>query len=128
MNTNTQENTWAPLPPVAPAKRSHSSGDAWGRGDYSIPALAIAGASCTGDFADSPAPPSEVKPELNALRQFLATQGIKTAIRGATENGLFSAKVWVQARREDFARAFELAEAWLHDNNDTTHHIHDARS
>jgi hypothetical protein len=125
----TTQETWTPQhPPVAPCKRLHRTSDGWGRGWYDIPALAVAGASCCGSWSDSPAKPDEVKEELDALCKFLATQGIKASIRGASQNGTFSVKVWLQARREDFSRAFSLAEEWLHNNQDTTRHIHDARS
>jgi hypothetical protein len=123
MNTNT-----ITPPPVAPVRRYRRGSDAWGRDSYAIPALAIAGASDTGEWVDSVAPSHTVKEELGALRKFLATQGIKTRTALSRSGNCCCLKRWVLAKRQDFARAFPLAEDWLNNNKNTTQFAHDARS
>jgi hypothetical protein len=109
--------------------RRFHRGDGWGRGSFTIPALAVAGTSYTGEWADSPIKQADCKPELNALRKFLASQGLRTRLfNGGTAGNVFCHKIWILVRRADFARAFSLAEDWLLNNESATHHIHDARS
>ena len=123
----TPTNIVNPLPPVPPVRRFRR-GDAWGRSSYVIPSLAVAGTSYTGEWSDSPAPRRAIEPELGALRKFLATHNIKTRLsNGGPAGNIFCAKIWVQARRADFARAFPLAEQWLAEHDGETHYIHDAR-
>jgi hypothetical protein len=94
---------------------------------YWSPALAVAGASDTGTYSDSPCPSYEVAKELNRLRkEVLRPAGIKSRTRWGNTSNLFCAKRWLVVNRGDFARAAALVEAWLEENRCNTSYIHDA--
>ena len=106
-------------------KRRYHKIDGW-RG-YWVPALAIAGASDTGTYGDSPCPSYEVTKELNRLRkEVLRPAGIASRTRWGNSSNLFCAKKWLAVSQADFARAALLAKEWLDENRRTTSYIHDA--
>lgn len=106
-------------------KRRYNKIDGW-RG-YWTPALAVAGASDTGTYSDSPCPSYEVVRELNRLRkELLRPAGIKSRIRWGNTSNLFCAKRWLVVSRTDFAKAAALVAEWLEENRHTTSYIHDA--
>ncbi len=106
-------------------KRRYHKIDGW-RG-YWVPALAIAGASDTGTYGDSPSPSNEVTKELNRLRkEVLRPAGIASRTRWGNSSNLFCAKKWLAVSQADFARAALLAKEWLDENRRTTSYIHDA--
>lgn len=106
-------------------KRRYHKIDGW-RG-YWVPALAIAGASDTGTYGDSPCPSNEVTKELNRLRkEVLRPAGIASRTRCGNSSNLFCAKKWLAVSQADFARAALLAKEWLDENRRTTSYIHDA--
>jgi hypothetical protein len=98
--------------------------DGW-RG-YSIPEYAIAGASCTGDWSDSPAPTDRVLAELADFRKILRKHHIRSRIKWGQSSNCFCAKVWIVVHSKDFARGRKLADAYLASTKSTTHYIHDA--
>jgi hypothetical protein len=106
-------------------KRRYNKIDGW-RG-YWTPALAVAGASDTGTYSDSPCPSYEVAKELNRLRkEVLRPAGIKSRTRWGNTSNLFCAKRWLVVNRADFAKAAALVSEWLVHNRYTTSYIHDA--
>lgn len=106
-------------------KRRYNKIDGW-RG-YWVPALAVAGVSDTGTYADSPCPSNEVNLELCRLRQeVLRPAGIKSRTRWGNSSNLFCSKRWLVVSQVDFAKAATLVSAWLEDNRRTTFYIHDA--
>jgi hypothetical protein len=99
--------------------------DGW-RG-YRIPGPAVAGASDTGTWSDSPCPSHEVKAEIRRFqREVLQPAGIKSRTRFGGSSNLFCGKRWVCVDAKDWHRANELAKTWLKANKYTTRFIHDA--
>ena len=99
--------------------------DGW-RG-YRIPGPAVAGASDTGCDSDSPCPSNQVKAEIRRFqRECLAPAGIKSRTRFGESSNVFCGKRWVCVAAEDFAKAKELADAWLEQNRFSTSFIHEA--
>ena len=99
--------------------------DAW-RG-YSIPDLAIAGSSYTGEWEDSPCPAKYVKPELTKLQDFLKTKGIDTKIKTSESSNVFMTKLWIVVKNpKQFDKAGSMAENWLKKHENDTRFIHDA--
>lgn len=110
--------------PRAPVRRYHRI-DGWS--GYAVPALAIAGASDTGTWSDSPAPSPEVKAELARFqREVLSPAGIRSRTRFGTSSNVFCGKRWLTVGRDDFARAAQLAVDWLAAHRSDTRYIHDA--
>lgn len=106
-------------------KRRYNKIDGWRA--YWIPALAVAGASDTGTYSDSPCPSYEVAKELNRLRkEVLRPAGIKSRTRWGSTSNLFCAKRWLVVSREDFPRAAAHVAEWLEENRHTTSYVHDA--
>jgi hypothetical protein len=106
-------------------KRRYNKIDGW-RG-YWVPALAIAGASDTGTYSDSPCQSHEVKQELSRLRkEVLRPAGIKSRTRYGSSSNLFCSKRWLVVSQADFAEAATLVTSWLEDHRRTTSYIHDA--
>lgn len=108
-------------------KRRYHRIDGW-RG-YSIPAYAVAGASDTGTWDDSPAPSDQVLIEIATLRRFLRKAGIKTRLRWGTSSNVFMAKRWLVIEpesRDKANEALQLTTEWLEQNDNTTRYIHDA--
>lgn len=107
-----------------PIPRYHRT-DGW-RG-YSIPRLAIVGASDTGMEPDSPAPSDEVTRELARFaREVLSPAGIRARVTTTQSSNVFMVKRWLTVSAKDFPRAAELAMRWLDENRAGTHYIHDA--
>lgn len=99
--------------------------DGW-RG-YRIPGPAVAGASDTGNWSDSPCPSDEVKAEIRRFqREVLQPAGIKSRTRWGSSSNVFCGKRWVVVDAADWPKAKELADAWLKANKYTTRFIHDA--
>lgn len=106
------------------ARRYHRI-DGW-RGYY-IPGTAVAGASDTGEFSDSPAPSHEVKAEIRRFqREVLRPHGIKSRQRWGYSSNVFCLKRWVCVAPEDFYKAAALAQQWLQEHRFDTRYIHDA--
>lgn len=111
--------------PAARAGRYHRI-DGW-RG-YSCPALAVAGASDTGTWDDSPCPTPKVLKELRRFRrEALRPLGIRTVMRTGASSNVFCGKRWVcVVDRADYPRAAQAALDWMRENKSTTSYIHDA--
>lgn len=107
-----------------PVRRYHRI-DGW-RG-YSVPALAIVGASDTGALDDSPCPTGKVKAELRRFqREALRPLGIKSRTRYGNSSNVFCGKIWIVVRPASFAVAAIAADKWLKENRYSTTYIHDA--
>lgn len=99
--------------------------DGW-RG-YSIPGPAVAGASDTGEWSDSPCPTHRVKAEIRRFkRECLRPAGIKSRQRTGGSSNVFCGKRWVCVSEADWPKAFALAEQWLTDNDNTLNYLHNA--
>lgn len=108
-----------------PMKQRYHRTDGW-RG-YSIPGRAVAGASDTGMWEDSPARSDLVKAELDRYRkEVLRANGIRSRIRHTQSSNVFMVKHWVVVSEEDFDRAAQLTVDWLADNYATTEYVHEA--
>lgn len=103
--------------------------DGW-RG-YSIPGCAVAGASDTGTWDDSPCPTPEVRAELRRfMRTVLRPAGIHSRIRYGVSSNVFCAKAWVCVSAADWPRAFDLANTYIDDDDRgprSLRYLHDAR-
>lgn len=108
-----------------PARRFHRL-DAW-RG-YSIPSCAVAGASDTGMWSDSPCPSNGVKAEIRRFqREVLRPLGIKSRTRSGSSSNVFCGKRWVCVSPDDFQRAAEATQRWLDSPVYARYHyMHDA--
>lgn len=99
--------------------------DGW-RG-YPIPGTAIAGASDTGTWPDSPCPTPEVLAEFRRFRrEVLKPAGITSRLRIGSSSNVFCAKRWLCVPAEDFSRAQDLAAVWLEANDRNIRFIHSA--
>jgi len=99
--------------------------DGW-RG-YRIPGTAVAGASDTGTWSDSPCPSPEVKAEIRRFqRECLRPAGIKSRQRFGGTSNVCCGKRWVCVASEDWARAYELANAWIEAHGRDTQFLHPA--
>jgi hypothetical protein len=108
-----------------PMKQRYHRIDGW-RG-FPIPSRAIAGASDTGMWEDSPAPSNKVKAELDRFRkEALRANGIQSRVRTGGSSNVFMGKRWVIVSEQDFARAAQLTVDWLADHYDDTDYIHEA--
>jgi len=106
-------------------KRRYNKIDGWRC--YWVPALAVAGASDTGTYSDSPCPSHEVNQELSRLRkEVFRPAGIASRTKWGCSSNLFCSKRWLVVRQADFAKAATLVTAWLEENRRTTFYIHDA--
>lgn len=109
--------------------KQHKSGDGWGRADYEIPDLAVAGCSYCGEWSDSPATEEEVRRELELVRAMLEAQGVNVAKQyQRTESGnMFTSKIWLcVAEAGAVEEAERLVAEWLDDHNGDTKLVHDA--
>lgn len=107
-------------------RRRYHRIDGW-RG-YWIPAKAVAGASDTGSWDDSPAPSSEVAKEVERFRrEVLRANGIRSkVVFGATSN-VFAGKRWIVVLDgNDFERAAQLTIDWIEEHYGDTQYVHDA--
>ena len=87
-------------------KRYHKI-DGW-RG-YSVPALAIVGASDTGTWDDSPCPSNLVKAELRRFqREVLKPAGIASRTRYGASSNVFCMKRWLVVKQNDFDTAAKV--------------------
>ena len=107
-----------------PVKRYHRI-DGW-RG-FSIPACAVAGASDTGMYSDSPCPSVTAKAEIRRFqRECLRPAKIRSRTRFGSTSNVFCGKRWVVVDREDFNRAAALAVDWLRAHERDTRFIFEA--
>jgi len=94
---------------------------------YSIPGPAVAGASDTGDWCDSPCPSDEVKAEIRRLqRECLRPAGINSRQRLGRSSNVFCGKRWVCVAEADFVHAKTLASEWLKVNDKNLRFLHSA--
>lgn len=99
--------------------------DGW-RG-YSIPALAIVGASDTGGGSDSPCPTASAKAELARFqREALRPLGISSRTRMGGSSNVFCGKRWLVVKRASFDTAARAAIDWLKKHQTDTRYIHSA--
>lgn len=99
--------------------------DGW-RG-YWMPASAVAGASDTGTWDDSPAPTPLVKSEIERFRkEVLRANGIRSRVQFGTTSNVFAGKRWVVVSPADFDRAAQLAVDWFEIHDRDTDYIHSA--
>lgn len=114
----------APTVPRRGSRRYHRI-DGW-RGYYA-PALAVAGASDTGTWSDSPCPTPEVKRELRRLSDHLRKNGVPVRTRYGTSSNVFCGKRWLTVvNRSDFPRAAQLALDWIEQHKRDTSFVHTA--
>lgn len=98
--------------------------DGW-RG-YRIPANAVAGASDTGMWEDSPAPSNKVAAEVRKVGRVLNAAGIKYRTRFGTTSNVFAGKRWIVVREGDFDRAARLMADYIRDHDSELRYVHDA--
>lgn len=99
--------------------------DGW-RG-YTMPGLAVAGASDTGTWDGSPCPTPDVVAEIRRFqREALRPARIKSRTRMGHSSNIFCGKRWVCVAEADFDRAARLTVGWMASHNNSTRFIHDA--
>jgi len=99
--------------------------DGW-RG-YRIPRLAIAGASDTGTFDDSPCPSNLVKAEISRIqREVLRPLGIKSRTVYGNSSNAFCMKRWLVVPVGSFGIAAAATAKWLEEHKFDTDFVHDA--
>jgi hypothetical protein len=76
-------------------KKKYIKTDGW-RG-YEQPVYAIAGASDTGMWSDSPCPSNEVNKEINEARKLLKQKGFSTKLTSGGTSNVFAGKRWIVA-------------------------------
>lgn len=107
---------------ISAGRKVYVKTDAW-RG-YEMPLYAVAGASDTGMWEDSPNPSDKVDAELQALKSTLSEQGIKTKIATTESSNAFMAKRWLVVENpDDYERAEEITAEFLK----TADYMHDAK-
>ena len=83
--------------------------DGW-RG-FMIPGAAVAGASDTGGWEDSPCPTRGVRAEIDRLRkEVLRPAGINSRMRAGASSNVFCGKRWITVSPEDWPRAKALVD------------------
>lgn len=96
----------------AAARTRYHATDGW-RG-YDIPPRAIAGASDTGEWDDSPAPTASVTRELEAFKSYLRQHHVKFRTVHSLSSNAFMTKRWITAIDMDsFPRAAQLTVDYL---------------
>lgn len=99
--------------------------DGW-RG-YSIPGAAVAGASDTGTWEDSPCPSPKVAEEVRKFqRECLRPLGIKSRTRYGHSSNVFCGKRWIVVKEGDYERAKAAAVAYLKQHDRELQYLHDA--
>lgn len=94
---------------------------------YTIPGLAVAGASDTGTWSDSPCPSGEVATEIRKLqRECLRPAGIHSRQRSGGSSNVFCGKRWLCVAERDWAKAAPLVQQWLDDNDRDLRYLHNA--
>lgn len=109
---------------AAPILDRYSKIDGW-RG-YRIPGLAIAGASDTGTWSDSPCPSGLVELEVSAFRLAASRAGFATRVRVGETSNVFCAKVWVTVHPAQWRRAASWALEYLREHDRGINYLHDA--
>jgi hypothetical protein len=98
--------------------------DGW-RG-YWVPQFAIAGASDTGTWEDSPCPTPKVKAELREFAKHMRASGVKVRMRSGTSSNVFCGKRYVVVSgKADYDRALPIAREWFKENDRSTQFIHE---
>lgn len=98
--------------------------DGW-RG-YWMPPRAIAGATDTGSWEDSPAPTTGVLAELAEFKSFLRKNGIRFRTAHGTTSNVFAMKHWITVVDiADFGKAAQLTVDYL-DSRRKLSYLHDA--
>jgi hypothetical protein len=97
------------------------STDAW-RG-YTRPIYAVAGASDTGTWGDSPCPSNTVNDEIEAIRRYLKSNGVSTRMFTGTSSNAFMVKRWVIVPPSQLEKGKRLVEEYL--RNNLTRLLHD---
>lgn len=90
--------------------------DGW-RG-YSQPEFACVGANDTGTWSDSPCPSNVRAEELEAIKNYLLLNGIKTKETICESSNVFCAHVYLVPQLKNVTKARELVKEYL-ENNDT---------
>lgn len=98
------------------------STDGW-RG-HEKPVYAIAGASDTGEWSDSPCPTHVVTSELHDLKEHLKEQGIKFREIVTKSSNVFCVKRWIISTIEDFDKAVKIADKWMQKYYKHLNHLH----
>lgn len=99
--------------------------DGW-RG-FMIPGAAVAGASDTGGWEDSPCPTRGVRAEIDRLRkEVLRPAGITSRVRTGRSSNVFCAKRWVVVSPDEWPLAKELVDDWLAKHERELRYLHDA--
>jgi hypothetical protein len=106
------------------AKGKWVSTDAW-RGYWQV-ANAVAGASDTGMYSDSPAPSDKVKKELNDFRDYLKKKGITSRLSSGKSSNVFMGKRWVTVKPSDVPKAKKLFNEYIKKHEANTSYIHEA--
>jgi len=99
------------------------STDGW-RG-HERPAYAVAGASDTGTWNDSPCPTHLVTSELNDLKKHLKEKGIHFREMVTKSSNVFCVKRWIISSIEEFDKACKIADKWLQKYYKDTNYIHE---
>lgn len=102
-------------------KKKWVATDGW-RG-YERPIYAIAGASDTGMWEDSPAPSNKVNDELKSLKSFLTQKGIKSKIVTTKSSNNFMVKRWIVVPSEQMDEAKKVYEEY--EQSKHPEYIHD---
>ena len=109
---------------MAKRKGKWIGNDGW-RG-YEQPAGAIAGASDTGTWEDSPCPSYDVTREMDMIKKELAQAGVPTTQKVTTSSNVFMAKRWLIASPEKEAFGKQLAKKLIKKHEAETKYIHEA--
>ena len=100
------------------------STDAW-RG-YEQPVYAVAGASDTGSWSDSPNPSIDVENEMNMIKKELSQSGIPTKEVITRSSNVFMGKRWLIAPKSIYPKAKKKSKDILKKLIKETHFIHGA--
>lgn len=112
---------------MKPKSRLHRGSDYYGRGNYSIPATALVGASDCGTWPDSPAPSHEVSKELRRFaKEVLRPAKCPYRTRYTRSGNVFMVKRWITVPANRWPELIPAALKWVADNQSTTRYAHDA--
>lgn len=110
---------------TVPSTRRYHRIDGW-RG-YTIPRLAILGASDTGTADDSPCPTPQVLAEIARFRrEALRPAGIRSRSGAGLTTNVFCQKRWLTVAAADFPRAAQLATDWIAEHDHELRYLHSA--
>jgi hypothetical protein len=110
---------------TVPRKTRYHRIDGW-RG-YTMPRLAVAGASDTGTWSDSPCRSGDVMAEIIRFQEeVLKPMKIKSTVVQGDSSNVFCTKHWITVSQKDFVRAAAATLKWLKEHKYDTEYIHDA--